>query len=131
MNRQEWLRRRETAPDPVDRQPMEAAVLEPRADTMRDMVTREVNAMVREQNEAELPDDEFLDDEELHREGVESPHQLEALAQQLLDEEEPPPPPPPAEPSASPAEPIENGQPAAAAPASSVSPAAPASPVPA
>lgn len=61
----------------VDPRPVEAAVLDSTADTMMDMLKRQIRG-VREELQAERePDDPFLDDDELEQgEGIISPYEL-------------------------------------------------------
>lgn len=88
MSRQAWLR------DPdrprifgrVDTRPHSAAVLDRRADSMREMVREHVDAQRRQLADEQLPDDEFdileeglLDDEE----EIVTPHQVTAFREYL------------------------------------------------
>lgn len=56
---------RERHTDAVDPRPVEEAVLEPRADSMRDMVQRHLAEQRRAAFEADMPDEDFLDDDEV------------------------------------------------------------------
>lgn len=103
---------RERHKDTVDPRPVETAVLEPRADSMRDMVNmykRENAAMLWNQADYEEP---FVDDETLamEQELAESPWSDEQLLELGRDMEaagilpEPPHVPPPGETASEPAE---------------------------
>lgn len=78
--RQAWLRdpNRERSSSLVDPRPLEAAVLEPRADTMRDMVRQYVNQRTLDDRQEDEP---FLDDEEFAIETAEEPFSEYQLAE--------------------------------------------------
>lgn len=84
MSRQVWLRNREIARrfDRVDPIPVEEAVLDRRADSMMDMVRRQVAAVARAARDEELPDED-LDDELGDDELVLSEYQLAEVAREL------------------------------------------------
>jgi len=68
MGRQAWLRdpNRVRSYSKVDTRPVEAAVLEPRADTMRDMVRNYVqNAVAAAAHDHDQAEEDFLTDEEM------------------------------------------------------------------
>lgn len=85
--RQDWLRTRYVEPEEVDPMPLEEAVLEDRADDMRELVRRHVAQVVAQAREDSLEDEELLDDDELlevETLGEMSEHQL----RDFLDREE-------------------------------------------
>lgn len=87
MSRQAWLRSRVTrGGDPVDPVPVEAAVLDARADTMREMVRDHVSQLLHERAAANAPADEFIPDGEfdpLDEGNLLSDYQLRDIADEL------------------------------------------------
>lgn len=84
ISRQDWLRTRPRVYSAADSRPVEAAVLEPRADTMRDMVRQYV---AQKHHEDTSVDEPFLSEEEFDMELDAQPlseHQLSELALDIL-----------------------------------------------
>lgn len=90
MSRQAWLRDRSRPRSfsKVDPRPLEAAVLSPEADSMRDLVNRHMAGFSRRHEDDQLPEDEWLseDDWDLAEALDQAPHseyQLDALGERL------------------------------------------------
>jgi hypothetical protein len=82
--RQAWLRDpdRVRSSSLVDPRPLEAAVLEPRADTMRDMVRQYVNQRTLDDSQVDEP---FLDDEDFDIENAQEPYSDYQLSEMESD----------------------------------------------